>query len=595
MRRLNFYSLVGLFLLILVIVITSYAIIANWRQHPGIILILLVVVLALAVGIGTLVRTILEIIKINRNLPKEEPTLIKSTSQSISTSLTQTGIQDTIAKTLRTEKIAGTTIENQTIQNLLDSIPSPLFSIPNPPADFIGREVELNEFLRAVESRGLIIAGESGSGGVGKTALAYQFAQSIASYYPDGQIYLDLRGAREQRPLLPSEAMSSVVHAYQPDIKLPENEMELQALYRSVLQNQHALLLLDNAGDFQQVEPLMPPDSCLLLVTSSGQFRLPGMKTYQLEALPEEYAEKLLRKIVPRAGEYARRLAGLCGRLPLALRVAARSLRESPSLSLPDYLARLDELMQRLELTGVEASLQLSYELLEENLQGYFRLLAVFPGSFDKAAAASVWELEGSSAADILGELLRFNLIEYNSLTRRFKLHDLARLFAGRMMEAEEREAAKKLHAGHYLKILDTADQFYRGGGEAYKAGLALFDLEWGNIQAGHAWSVEKAAQDESASHWCVDYPTAGSNIINIRLQPAQMIAWLEAAVESARRAGDRRSEGNWLSSLGNACREMGQVEQASVYLKQALEIFEEIKSPDAHKVREWLSEIDSN
>lgn len=590
MRRLNFLSLVGLFLLILVIAIASYAIVANWRQHPGIILVILVVVIALAVGVGSLVNTIFEIIKINRDLLEEEPTLVPGISQSISPSITRTGAQNTSVFTLPAEKIAGTKIENQTIQNLLESIPSPLLSIPDSPADFTGREVELNEFLRAVESRGLIIAGGAGSGGLGKTALAYKFAQSVAPYYPDGQIYLDLRGAHEQQPVLPSEALSYVVHAYQPDVKLPENETELQALYRSVLQNQRALLLMDNARNSHQVEPLIPPDSCLLLVTSGGQFTLPGMKTYKLEALPAEYAEKLLRKIAPRTVEYARKLAGLCGSFPLALRVAARSLRERPDLSLPDYLTRLEELEQRLELTGVEAALQLGYDLLDENLQRYFRLLAVFPGSFDRAAAASVWELEDNSAADILGELLRLNLIEYNSLTRRFKLHDLTRLFAGRLMEEDEREAARKLHAGHYLKVLGAADQLITHGGEALMPGLSLFDLEWGNIQAGHAWSVENAAQDESASHWCLDYPNAGSHIIHIRLHSTQIIAWLEAAVESAHRTGDRRSEGNWLSSLGNAYREMGHMEQAGVYLKQALEIFEEIKSPDAHKVREWLS-----
>jgi tetratricopeptide (TPR) repeat protein len=574
MRRLLLYTLAGLSMLILVIAIISYVANAGWQHDSPKFLAALVVS---AVGAVGFIRTTLEIPKIVRELRQKRPAAAPSISQSFSAPVTQTEPQNVIANTLQSAKIPGPIIENQDTQNLTDSIPSPLFSIPDPPTDFTGRRVELNDSLRDVESRGLIIAGQSGSGGVGKAPLAYKIAQSVAPRYPDAQIYLDLRGSHEQQPLSPAEAMSYVVHAYHPNIKLPEDEIELGGMYRSVLQKKQALLLMENARNRQQVEPLIPPTGCLLLVTSHQHFTLPGMKTYRLRRLPPEDAEKLLLKIAPRIGEYAGKLAELCGCLPLALRVAASGLKERPDLSVPGYLSRLEEVEQRLEFTGVEASLTLSCDLLDENTQRYFRLLAVFPGSFDRPAAASVWGMEANPAREILGELLRFNLIEYNSSTRRYKLHELTRLFAGKLLEEEQREAAFKLHAGHYLQVLGTADQLVRKGGDAIKLGLALFDIEWGNIQAGHAWSVENAAQDENASRWCMDYPAAGSNIINIRFLPAQMIAWPEAAVESSRQIGDRKSEGDWLSSLGNAYHDLGQLERAIGYYQQALMITREV------------------
>jgi hypothetical protein len=245
-----------------------------------------------------------------------------------------------------------------------------LHQLPPPPRDFTGRDAELKELMAAVETAGVTISGLQGLGGVGKTALALALAEMLKPRYPDAQFYLDLKGVLNQggrkdakaEPLRPGAAMAHVVRSYHPAARLPESETELAGLYRSVLEGQRALLLMDNARDKQQVEPLIPPSGCLLLVTSRRHFTLPGFYPKKLETLAPEEAEALLVKIAPRINGHADALATQCGYLPLALRLAASAIAERMDLAPVDYIKRLTNAQKRLEL--VDAPLSLSYELL---------------------------------------------------------------------------------------------------------------------------------------------------------------------------------------------------------------------------------------
>jgi hypothetical protein len=130
---------------------------------------------------------------------------------------------------------------------------SALHQLPPPPADFTGRAAELAELNANVE-RGINISGLQGQGGIGKTALALKLAEQLTPRYPDAQFYLDLKGASKE-PLSATAALAHVVRAYHPAAKLPDDEAQLGALYRSVLHGQRALLLMDNAADAAQVAP----------------------------------------------------------------------------------------------------------------------------------------------------------------------------------------------------------------------------------------------------------------------------------------------------------------------------------------------------
>ena len=454
--------------------------------------------------------------------------------------------------------------------------PTRLHEVPRPPADFTGREDELKELLDSIEVGGVTISGLQGMGGIGKTALALKLVELLKPCYPDAQFFLDLKGASTQQPLSVAEALAHVVRAYHPAAKLPENESELHGLYLSVLEGQRALLLMDNAANTEQVEPLIPPVGCLLLVTSRQHFTVPGLAAKNLDTLSAADARDLLLTIAPRIGTQADELAALCGHLPLALRLAASAVVKYRNLSPADYVRLLHDRQQRLQL--IDASLSLSYELLSEELRERWRRLAVFPDTFASDAAAAVWELEVDQAKFILGELMATSLVEWNETSSRYRLHDLARLFAHAKLSAEERTVCEKRFATHYMDVLVAANELYLEGGESLLRGLALFDLEWDNIQKGHAWVAARAdAADADVARLCITYPNAAVYVLDLRQHSRDRIRWLEIALAAARRLQDRAGEGITLGNLGIAYANLGESRRAIKYLEQRLTIAREI------------------
>ena len=446
--------------------------------------------------------------------------------------------------------------------------------LPPPVADFTGRADELAELMAKLEEGGITISGLHGLGGIGKTALALKLADRLKPRYPDAQFYLDLKGASSE-PLAVAEALAHVIRAYHPTAKLPETEAELHGLYQSVLQDQRALLLMDNAAGAEQVEPLIPPAGCVLLVTSRAHFTLPGLFAKNLEALSPEDARELLLAIAPRIGSHSDEIANLCGYLPLALRLAGSALVKFINLAPVEYARRLQDEQRRLVL--IEASLNLSYELLSEELQKWWRLLAVFPDTFEETAAAAVWSLEVDKTQDTLGELIAASMVEWNELARRYRLHDLARLFADSRLGAGERADGQRLHATHYKTVLATIDDTYLEGGAKIQQALMLFDLEWRNIGAGQAWAEVEAERDDQAAELGMAFPNAGAFIFNLRQHPSERIRWLELAVSSARRLKQRGSEGIALGNLGIAYSDLGETRQAIKFYEQALLILRDM------------------
>ena len=147
--------------------------------------------------------------------------------------------------------------------------------------------------------RGAVIAGLRGLGGIGKTALGLVIAHQLKARYAEAQFFLDLRGAGDN-PVTPLEALTHVVRAFYPTSKLPDNLEDMQALYQSSLESKRALVFFDNAKDAQQVMPLLPPASCLLLITSRAHFALPGLKAKDLNVLPPDKARELVLSIADR-------------------------------------------------------------------------------------------------------------------------------------------------------------------------------------------------------------------------------------------------------------------------------------------------------
>jgi tetratricopeptide (TPR) repeat protein len=490
--------------------------------------------------------------------------------------------------------------------------------LPAPPADFTGRVEILDELTQQIGA-GVTISGVRGMGGVGKTALALKLAEGLAERYPDGQIYLDLKGL-DPKPLSAAEAMAYVIRAWQPESLLPEYEAALSALYRSVLHGKRVLLLMDNAAGKGQVEPLLPPASCLLLVTSRVKFTLPGLLACDLDELPLYDSEALLQTIAPRIGKEARRIAKLCGCLPLALRLAGSALAERPDLDPADYARRLGNARARLERLdrgmpkGVAASIRLSEDLLPKPLRRLWHLLAVFVGPVDRAAIAAVWDRDAEATDDALGDLVRKSVVEWDEVTKVYRLHDLMRLYADHRLRDPDRTNARHRHAMHFLNVAREAYNLYKEGGTALLQGLAFFERAWSDLRAALAWAQANSKQDVTAMELCSTIPYAAIYCLDLRQDPLERIAWLESAIKAARRLdnfyahaspltklggdgyadlgrvepaiddyerllavvraiGYRRGEGAILGILGNAYYRLGQVEQAIGYYKQYLDI----------------------
>jgi tetratricopeptide (TPR) repeat protein len=254
-------------------------------------------------------------------------------------------------------------------------------------------------------------------------------------------------------------------------------------------------------------------------------------------------------------------IAQLCGYLPLALRLAGSVLAERRDLSPADYVRRLGQTQSRLKL--VEASLSLSYELLDAQTQDLFDQLAIFPGTFDREAATRVWDIDPDVAQDGLSELVRYSVVEWDSNTARYHLHDLVRLYADAHLNEADRTAAQSRHALYYEIVLRATKELYMQSGETQKRALDTFDLEWRNIQAGQAWAAAHADSDPIATALCSAYPNAGTHLLMLRQPPRERLRWNEAALAAAQRLNDHQAEVGHLGGLGGAYVAIGEFRRA--------------------------------
>jgi tetratricopeptide (TPR) repeat protein len=443
-----------------------------------------------------------------------------------------------------------------------------------PPADFTGRAEELEYLLSKIEA-GATISGLRGQGGIGKTALALKLAEALAPRFPDAQIDIDLKGVSDA-PLASGAVMAEVIRALLPDARVPADEGALGRMYRSALHGRRCLLLFDNAKDKAQIEPLLPPAGSVVIVTSRIRFALRGLVAWDLDALPMDDAVSLLCNVAPRIDrDNATRIAMLCGGLPLAVTLAGGALAERIDMEPDEYVRRLESTQGRLEL--VEPSLSLSFDLLAPVLQVLWCRLGVFPGGFDREAVLAVGKPEMADGAAGLSELVRHSMVRYDEAAKRYRLHDLARLYAVARLDEAERYAAQQQHAQHFLDVTWKTDQLYKEGGASFDAALALFDREWENIDAGQTWAATHAAQNDDAARLCSNYPYIAVHAIALRLSPRERIRWLEAALNAARRLGVHEAEGWHLGDLGGAYLDLGEHRRAFELCEQHFAIAREL------------------
>jgi DNA-binding SARP family transcriptional activator len=334
-----------------------------------------------------------------------------------------------------------------------------------------GREIAwLDELLRAGDGVGVL----AGSAGVGKTALAVHWAHGVSDRFPDGQLYLDLRGYACEQPMPPIEALAQMLRALGvPPGGVPVEVAEAAALYRSRLAGRRLLVLLDNAGSAEQVRPLLPGVAgCLVLVTSrdrlGGLVAREGAHRLALDVLPAVEARALLARMLgaDRAeadGAAIDDLARVCAYLPLALRIAAANLTD-PSCDIAEYVNELvaGDRLAALEVDGeaaVRAAFDLSYRSVPPAGQQLFRLLGVVPGpDFTVDAAAALADGDREDVARVLRILAGAHLV-HRHRPDRYTFHDLLRDYARERVDPDEAAAARVRLFEWYTHGADRAGQ----------------------------------------------------------------------------------------------------------------------------------------
>jgi tetratricopeptide (TPR) repeat protein len=488
--------------------------------------------------------------------------------------------------------------------------------LPGAVAHFAGRSAELAALSgllsEGAEAKGaVVISAIGGTAGVGKTALAVHWAHQVAERFPDGQLYVNLRGFDPRGQVLdPADAVRQFLDALEvPPERIPVDLDAQAALYRSLLAGRRMLIVLDNARDTTQVRPLMPgTPGCLVLVTSrnavAGLVATEDAHPLTLDLLAETEARQLLTRRLgaDRVGaepDAVQHIIAACARLPLALAIVAARAAAHPHFPLralaeelrnnPD---RLDALIGDDPASDLRAVISWSYQRLLPDAARVFRLLALHPGpDVSAAAAASLTGLPPRAARRSLAELAHAHVV-LEHIPGRYAMHDLLRAYATEQINIREtdpdRRAAVHRMLDHYLHTAYRGARAMHPSREAltlpspqpgvtpedlhdhdealawFQAGhpvlLALVDRAAATGFDAHAWQLAWTLDDfhQWRGHWH-DWETTS-----------------RVAVAAAERLGDPAAQAITHRLLGLAYTLLGRLDEARTELQQALDLYDQ-------------------
>ncbi|WP_020500438.1 AfsR/SARP family transcriptional regulator [Sciscionella marina] len=509
--------------------------------------------------------------------------------------------------------------------------------LPLVASGFAGRAAELAQLDRhSAADGGFRPIAVIGTAGVGKTALVIRWGHRVRHRFPDGQLYVDLRGYGPDPPVPWAEALAGFLRALGVDpSSIPPDGAERAARLRTLVHDKRILLILDNAHDAGQVRPLLPgTPTCLAVITSrdalAGLTVREGVDRMPLGTLTVEDAGDLLTEQLPDhdSGEL-RALVRSCVRLPLALRIAAERLRTGPALD--DLVAELDDEQARLDAletgddpnTSVRAVLAASYRHLDPATAHLFRLFGLHPGNIAdlRAIAALHGEGEPKQLRRQVEALVRAHLVEVTA-ERRYRLHDLLWSYAAELAAAdppEHRRVALGRLLQHYVGTAAAAARFIAGhefdrqlptawAPPTYEAALSWLDAERTNLVRVAAAAARYEFPETVADlarvlfayldlGWHFDEArelygllrTVARNHLErgIAARGLGLVAFREGRLTEAEscfrdalaeheQAGDPAPLGLTLNCLGIAAGFSGRSDQAIVYLRRSLDLYRE-------------------
>ena len=499
--------------------------------------------------------------------------------------------------------------------------PQPLPQLAQLPADipdFTGRAEhvqDLRDLLagpRRPDSPGaVVVAAVIGAGGLGKTTLAVHTAHLLRKEFPDGQLYINLLGA-SQHPAPPSDVLARFLRDLGMNpARIPVEEEERSARYRSLLTDRRVLIVLDDAMDAAQVRPLLPGSaSCAVLVTTRGRMPdLAGSRFVDLDVLAPAEARTLFAGIVgadraeaePEATE---EVLTACAGLPLALRIAGARLASRGGWNVRTLAGRVSDERGRLdELQVGNLAVRACFEVSFASLSGsgrpgsvdparVFRLLGVWPGpSIGLAAAVALLGQPDSAVADGLEVLVDAHLLDSPGPDV-YRFHDLLRVYAADRARAQETEqdrrdaiirlltwylhsmeaAARVISPQHTRVPLDPPPAGVR------PLGFATLDeaLNWCEAERARLVAAVRLAADSGLHQIAWKLPAAAMSFFYRRSHWTNWVATHQIALASARQVGDRLAEAWMLNNLGMAYGQQ-RIEDSVSCFEQALALYREV------------------
>ncbi|MER5212535.1 tetratricopeptide repeat protein [Streptomyces sp. NPDC002838] len=489
-----------------------------------------------------------------------------------------------------------------------------LSGLPAASPTFTGRDTDMEQLLQglapdgAAPKRAVSVAAVAGLAGVGKTELVVQSAARALrkpGWFPGGVLFVDLFGYDTKRRLLPDRALDGLLRALgMPGEHIPVSLQDRTRLYRSVLaafaeQSRRILVVIDNASTAEQARPLLPTDGVTAALLTSRHTLDVDARLHDLDVLNESASIELLHRSLRHARgpadsrvqddpEAAATVARLCAGLPLALRIAAALLADTPIRPLASLAqdleaehSRLDELCR--EDRAVRAAFDLSYQHLDDQHARLFRLLSLNPGpDLSTESAVHLADFEQRHVNHALQDLARAHLIEPGHTWGRWRLHDLVRLYAdeqGRIHDdTDQRKTARARLFTHYQATTRAADTHLTFRPEATSAlfsdrnsALAWLDDERLNLIAT-ATTAAPLGYPETSTALAFDL----ARYLDYRRSFDDLITVSSTALNVFRELGDRHSEGQVLDNLGNALWQVRRFDEAIEAHARAATLFRE-------------------
>ncbi|MGW5970141.1 ATP-binding protein [Streptomyces sp. NPDC055186] len=461
-----------------------------------------------------------------------------------------------------------------------------------------------------------VVTAITGGPGVGKTALALHWAHRVRRRFVDGDLYIDMRGYNSGNALGPAQALTSFLRGLGVEAdRIPIDEQECAALFRSMVYGKKILILIDNVSSVKQIRQVIPASrSSLVLITSrsrlSGLVAREGAVRVTLDVLSPQESVQLLREVigplrVDAEPEAARRVARLCGCLPLALRVVGERAAGRPLLSLSELV---DELVQEQdfldaladredELSDVRAVFSWSYRALAEESREAFRLLGLHEGkTLCSSSAAALLAVTPAVARRRLGELADVHLLQETARDR-YRMHDLLRSYAVEQLSAEEprevrtravrrvltwyllsADAGRKaiLPHSHSIPLIPAGDQVrpvgrFDGAADA----MRWFETERENLLSALRQAVAWGQYDIA---WML--PVVADGFFELGAHWSDWNHVHELGLDAARLVGNRLGEASHLLCLGDVNWRSGEYDLAVESYRRAAELSRELDDP---------------